>query len=111
MGHYSRQVTMPKTRREGLRNFVQMIINDIEAENYQEALLRAVDLCDEFEGSGYSDVIEGERGKNVRDAIDAALKEAAAKHAEVLAQATSDAYERGIADERKRMAAVLGLTA
>lgn len=46
MTYYTREVTMPKTLHEGLMNSVQMIINDIEAGNPQEGLLKAVDLLD-----------------------------------------------------------------
>ena len=42
--NYSRELQMPKTKRGGLANFVQMIINELEAGNNREALLRAVDL-------------------------------------------------------------------
>lgn len=42
--HYSHELKEPKTNREGLQNFVQMIINEIEDGNPNEALLKAVDL-------------------------------------------------------------------
>ena len=46
--YYARSVTQPKTKRQGLTNFVQMIINDLEAGESREALLRAVDLLDDI---------------------------------------------------------------
>ena len=42
--YYSREIVSPKTKREGLVNFVQMIINLIESGDNCEALLTAVDL-------------------------------------------------------------------
>ena len=43
-GYYSRPVTMPKTKREGLCNAVQMIINALETDQTQSPLFAAVDL-------------------------------------------------------------------
>jgi hypothetical protein len=43
-------ITMPKTKQQGLANFVQMIINDLESKNYREALLKAVDLWNDVQG-------------------------------------------------------------
>ena len=41
---YARAITAPKSKRDGLVNFVQMIINLFEDGNAREALLTAVDL-------------------------------------------------------------------
>ena len=41
---YSQSLEMPENAQEGITNFVQMIINQIEAGNPQEALMLAVDL-------------------------------------------------------------------
>ncbi len=41
---YSQEICKPKNAQEGIVNFVQMIINDIEAGETREALLKAVDL-------------------------------------------------------------------
>jgi len=41
---YALAITTPNTKREGLWNFVQMIINDMEAGDFYNGLLRAVDL-------------------------------------------------------------------
>ena len=54
--HYSAEITMPSNMKEGMMNFLQMIINDLEAGNSQEALLKAVDLqedvrCDMYKVS------------------------------------------------------------
>lgn len=42
--YYTRPVTTPKNMQEGLANAVQLVINAIEAGEYQDALLLAVDL-------------------------------------------------------------------
>ena len=57
MTRYSREITMPATRKEGLCNHVQMIINLIEAGDMHGALMTAVDLLDDLSGSVYADVI------------------------------------------------------
>jgi len=41
---YALNIEMPKNMQEGLANFIQMIINDLEAGDAREALLKAVDL-------------------------------------------------------------------
>jgi hypothetical protein len=56
MTHYSREITMPATRKEGLCNYVQMIINRIEAGDMHEAIMTAVGLLDDLSGSVYADV-------------------------------------------------------
>ncbi len=48
---YSREIQKPKDRREGFANFVQLIINNIEAGEPQQALLGAVDLLDCITGN------------------------------------------------------------
>lgn len=50
--YYSRPIKQPKNREDGMRNFVQLIINEIEGGNHQEALLKAVDLLNDI-GSAY----------------------------------------------------------
>jgi hypothetical protein len=46
-GHYSRPLTMPQNKREGLANAVQIIINVLEAGDAHEALMQAVNLLDD----------------------------------------------------------------
>lgn len=50
--NYSQDVTKPKNKTDGLANFVQMAINEIEAGNIREALLKLVDLKNDI-GSAY----------------------------------------------------------
>jgi len=59
MKHYSQEIKAPKNMKEGLQNFVQMIINEIEAENHHEALMKAVDLLNDLwtEDGPYSSVV------------------------------------------------------
>lgn len=48
MSYYTAPLTMPKTKREGLANAVQMIINAAEAGDSREAMLLAVNLLDDI---------------------------------------------------------------
>lgn len=59
MPYYSREITVPKDKREGLENFVQFIINALERGDTREALLKAVDLRQDI-NSGFYDRL-GER--------------------------------------------------
>jgi hypothetical protein len=45
--HYSKALTTPTTRQEGLANAIQLAINHIEAGKPGEALLGLVDLLDD----------------------------------------------------------------
>ena len=56
---YSRAITSPRSKRDGLVNFVQMIINLIEEGNTCEALLTAVDLRQDLActSNPYRDVV------------------------------------------------------
>ncbi len=49
--YYSRESRKPNNRRQGFANFVQLIINNIEAGEPQQALLGAVDLLDCISGN------------------------------------------------------------
>jgi len=52
--HYTQEIEMPKNgdMTQGMANFVQMAINEIEAGNIREALLKLVDLKSDI-GSAY----------------------------------------------------------
>ena len=56
--NYAREITMPANRKEGLCNYVQMIINRLEAGDTREALLTAVGLLDDLSGSVYADITD-----------------------------------------------------
>ena len=53
MTYYSEDIKIPKTKRDGLANLVQMIINDLEAGDAREALLKAVDLKNDITSKIY----------------------------------------------------------
>lgn len=105
MAYYTREIEMPKTRREGLQNFVQMVINKIEAGDNEKALLTAVDLLEDLRCGIYDDAMANAKG------YDAMAKELTAKHQAELFIATKQGYDRGISDEKERMAKALGLAA
>lgn len=105
MTFYSREITMPTTKREGLENFIQMIINQIEAGNSQEALLKAVDLLQDVSTGVYDDAMTDANG------IDHLVRELDAKHQADVIAAGQYGHDRGVAEEKTRMAKALGLAA
>lgn len=62
MTYYSREITAPKTKKEGLLNFMQMIINAAEAGDAKQALMLAVDLQSDLASSvnPYAECLEGD---------------------------------------------------
>lgn len=109
MTYYSRDIKMPKTKLEGLQNFVQIIINNLEAEKPSEALLVAVDLLDDLSSKSnpYAEITDGKGNAQIR-----ALEQAhAASLSEAIAKAYAQGIEKGQAQERARIASVLGVAA
>jgi hypothetical protein len=106
---YTLEVTMPRTKKEGLQNFVQLIINRIEKGDYREALLTAVDLREELECSTYDAAISAEAAQS-RLIVELERKHKA-ELAELRKQAFEDGQRAGVASERGRIAALLGVTA
>jgi hypothetical protein len=102
---YSREIKMPTTRREGLANFVQIIINKIEAGDAREALLAAVDLHQDLITGIYDDAMTD------KNAQLAAIREMESKHAADIIAAAQKGREDGIAEEKARMSKALGLIA
>lgn len=49
--HYTAEINPPRSTLEGLANYVQMIINEIEAGNTREALMKAVDLRQDLDSN------------------------------------------------------------
>lgn len=101
MVSYAMEIQAPRTRKEGLMNFVQMIINAAERGDTREAILLAVDLKDTISGKAnpYADITDGLTKE-------AAAKEvAAARKAWELekAAALTEAFERGAATTRADM--------
>lgn len=111
MGYYSREVTLPHTRREGFCNFVQLIVNQLEAGNPEEALLQAVDLldCISHDRNPYDSVTNAENARET-----SLLAEIKRKHSkelvDAMAKAREDGINAGISQERKRLALALGLS-
>jgi hypothetical protein len=103
MTYYSRKIEMPKTKREGLENFVQMIINRLEAGENQEALLQAVDLVNDVRSGIYDNAMADALGYNEM------AKELREKHVAELSQAELAGYQRGVAAEQARITKALGL--
>lgn len=109
MTYYSKPIKQPATRKEGLLNFVQMIINRIEAEDHREALMLAVDLLDTLAGNAnpYADVTDGIS----RPAMDAELKALSDLHREQMATHGQRMFDKGQEAAKADMARLLGLAA
>lgn len=56
--YYSRPIEKPKTAQQGIMNFVQMIINNLEAGETRAALLQAVDLLEDLRTEIYQVTID-----------------------------------------------------
>ena len=97
MTYYSREITKPATRKDGLCNYVQMIINRLEAGDTREALMTAVGLLDDLSGSVYNEVT-----------VDAAPDTMPmAEHFDALAKAKAEAMRAGFESGAKAKAAEL----
>lgn len=109
MSFYSRDIKMPSTRLQGLCNFVQMVINSIEAGKHESALLTAVDLLDTLEGqSNPFSSITSEKDN-------AMLAELKRLHATEVSEAIIKAHAAGVvegeANQKRKMVELLGLAA
>ena len=102
---YSRQIEMPATKRDGLANFVQMVINQIENGEVSNALLTAVDLLQDIRSGVYDTAMQDALG------FSAMATELTQKHNAALIAATSIARSEGVELERRRVAVLLGLEA
>jgi hypothetical protein len=103
MTYYTQKIEMPATKRDGLSNFVQIIINAIEAGETREALLQAVDLKRDIDCGLYDDALTAAKAMN------AAMIEAKRDIAEKVDRATQIGHAAGIAEERARLITALGL--
>jgi hypothetical protein len=102
---YSAPIKMPMNKRDGLQNFVQMVINRIEAGDAQSALLTAVDLLEDLRCGIYDDAMADAKGHS------RLVQELEAKHQADIITSAQHGYERGVADEKARMSKALGLIA
>lgn len=109
MAYYSRELKTPVTRLDGLLNFVQMVINRLEAGEHHEALMVAVDLWDTLHGTA------NPFASITADKDNALIEEINRKHAlekaDAIVRAHADGFAKGEQAEKARMAKVLGLAA
>ncbi len=103
-GYYSRELKMPATKKDGLMNFIQMVINQLEAGNPNEALYIAVDLLNDVMCGNYDQAII-----DTRNTTAALHKELEAKHLRQLAITRERGYLDGQRDARQEIAQKLGL--
>jgi|SRR6185503_13288595 len=103
--YYSRQIKMPANKKEGLENFVQLIINQIEAGESNEALLTAVDLLNDLWSGIYSEV-DTEAGRRMVS-VQAELER---RHTAELNKAREAAFAAGQESARLEIAMKLGLS-
>ncbi|MCC6887758.1 MAG: hypothetical protein IT536_04410 [Hyphomicrobiales bacterium] len=110
MTYYSREITAPKTLHDGLCNFVQMIINRIEANEPGEALYLAVDLLNDLQGARHPYAsITSPLDDRMRPVLDQVNRQHQAALAETLAKGIADGIEQGRRLERRDIAKRLGL--
>lgn len=99
---HSREIKMPTTKKEGLENFIQMIINRLEDGDSKEALLLAIDLWNDVSSGIYNDVQTGSLLSNLRAELDA-------KHLDQLAKERARAFTAGQEHARAEISKRLGL--
>jgi hypothetical protein len=104
---YSKAIEMPKTKLEGLQNFVQLIINKIESGENREALLTAVDLLNDLlsNANPYASVTDGTGSKLIAELQAAHAKELV----EAISKAKADGIREGRLNEKQAIAQKLGL--
>ncbi|MER8827197.1 hypothetical protein NKH73_14005 [Mesorhizobium sp. M0938] len=103
MNTYTRKIELPANKREGLANFVQMIVNNIEAGEIENALLTAVDLHQDIETGIHDDAMVNTTAEQ------AFVRELQAKYTADIIAAAQKGHEDGIRAEKARMASALGL--
>jgi hypothetical protein len=109
MTYYSRELKMPNSKLEGLCNFVQMIINKIEAGQTEEALLTAVDLLDTLSGQANPFAsITSEKD----NAMLAELKhQHTAEMLDAITRSHAEGFAQGEQAQKRKLAEMLGLAA
>lgn len=65
-GYYYKEIKMPTTKKEGLMNFIQTVINQLEAGESNNALLTAVDLLNDVRFGTYDEVDTGNLMANLQ---------------------------------------------
>ena len=101
---YTKEIKPPKTMKDGLCNFIQMIINAAESGDSREAMLLAVDLLGDIQSGDYDTNIVDENALLIDHLEKEKIK------AEKLAISE---YARGVRDgaiqKQREIAVVLGL--
>lgn len=95
---YSMEIKEPLTRKQGLLNFVQMIINAVERGDATNAVLLAVDLKDTLSGNAnpFAAITDG----LTHDAVVKEVAEARRAFELERAAAVSEAFRKGAASAR-----------
>lgn len=102
MSHF-RELTQPKTMRDGLVNAVQLIVNQLESKRYREAKLQAVDLvdsltCGVYDGAlGVSDALAQAR-------IDARVEREATEAQQRIDRARAEGFADGVTAHKREAA-------
>jgi hypothetical protein len=109
MTYYSRKIEMPSTRLQGLCNFVQMIINSLEAGEHNSALMTAVDLLDTL--SGESNPFSSITSEKDNTMLAELKRQHAAEVADAIVKAHAAGVTEGEANQKRKMVDLLGLAA
>ncbi len=105
--YYSREIKPPKNKQEGLANFVQLIINQLERGETNEALLTAVDLWNDVTSAANIYPVDVQKGAGAKLAT--LQSELLAKHNAELIKCAELNMAAGKAAARREMAERLGL--
>lgn len=104
-GHYSQDIKMPANKQQGLANFVQMIINQLERGETQEALPTAVDLLNDVNSAASPYKVVEDAGAKL-SALHAELQ---AKHNAEIGAACARYFELGRRNAKDEFIEKLGL--
>jgi hypothetical protein len=110
-GYYS-EIKPPRTTREGLRNHVQMAVNQIAEDEIGEALYLLVDLVDSLTGTACYRGLDENTGAGLLQSIEAVKRELTEKHSREVAELSvkiDQAYKRGRADAKEELRQWLGV--
>jgi len=108
--YYSCPIEAPKNMHHGLCNFVQLIINRLEAGEHREALLTAVDLLEDLRTpSGPYSEITSPLDVRMRPVLEEITRKHQADMAATLAKGLEDGIAEGRRLERRDLVKRLGL--
>jgi len=109
LGYY-RQLAPPKNMKDGLCNFVQMIINTAEAGNASEAMYLAVDLLDDLRNGTYDGAM-GISAASAKSNLERQMEKDRAEAAETARQEYIKGVQHGMESKRREILLALGLEA